>query len=189
MIPVAGRTWTVSYAITPSFERGSGRPLLKFTIITGALLSLLFFFVTRAEVRARSRAEATAEELLRSEAAISEANERALLEYVRLLERISSLSQVLGTARELNTIFRGLREFTNVSLPCDGFFVSLYDSTRDVRTAFYGWGDGAEVDVSKLPPMPVTETGPNSRAVRTGQVIITDDYMRSTSGGVVVGPD
>ena len=188
-IPVAGRTWTVIYAIKPSFERGSNRPLLRFTIITGGLLSLLFFFVTRAEVRARSRAEQAAEELRESEAAINEANERALLEYVRLLERISSLSQVLGTARELNTIFRGLRQFTNASLPCDGFFVSLYDSVHDVRTACYGWGDGAEVDVSKLPPMPVTETGPNSRAVRTGQVVITNDYMRATSGGVIVGPD
>ena len=187
-IPVAGRTWTVAYAIKPSFERGVSRPLLRFTIITGGLLSFLFFFVTRAEVRARSRAEQTAEELRRSEAAITEANERALEDYVRLLERISSLSQVLGTARELTAIFRGLREFTNVSVPCDGFFVSLYDATRDVRTACYGWGDGVEIDVSKLPPMPVTG-GPNSRAVRTGQVIITTDYMHATSGGVVVGPD
>ena len=188
-IPVAGRTWTVSYAIKPSFERGLGRPLLKFTIITGVLLSLLFFFVTSAEVRARSRAEQTAEELRQSEAAISEANERALFEYERLLERISSLAQALGTAHELNTIFRGLRQFTDVSVPCDGFFVSLYDAARDVRTACYGWGDGVEINVSQLPPMPVTEQGPNSRAVRTGQVIITTDYMRATSGGVIVGPD
>ena len=188
-IHVAGRTWTISYAIKPSFERGSSHPLLKFTLITGVLLSLLFFAVTRAEARARSRAERAAEDLRESEAAINEANERALYEYVRLLERITSLSQVLGTARELNTIFRGLREFTNVSVPCDGFFVSLYDPVRDVRTACYGWGDGIEVDVSKLPPMPVTEKGPNSRAVRTGQVIITDDYMHATSGGVVVGPE
>jgi len=188
-IPVAGRTWTVAYGINPSFERGSGRPLLKFTIITGALLSFLFFFVTRAEGRARSRAEQTAEELRQSEAAISEANERALLEYERLLVRISSLAQTLGTAHELTTIFRGLRVFTDASVPCDGFFVSLYDAARDVRTACYGWGDGVEIDVSKLPPMPVTEQGPNSRAVRTGQVIITTDYMRATSGGVIVGPD
>src|SRR5690349_1074776 len=188
-IPVAGRTWTVNYAIKPSFERGSSRPLLQFTIITGVLLSLLFFFVTRAEVRARSRAETAAEDLRESEAAINEANERALLEYERLIGRISSLAQALGTARELTTIYRGLREFTDASVPCDGFFVSLYDATRDVRTACYGWGDGVEVDVSKLPPMPVTEHGPNSRAVRTGQVIITTDYMHATSGGVVVGPD
>ena len=39
--------------------------------------------------------------------------------------------------------------------------------------------------------MPVTATGPNSRAVRTGEVIITNDYMRATQAnpGVIVGPD
>jgi signal transduction histidine kinase/CHASE1-domain containing sensor protein/ActR/RegA family two-component response regulator len=190
-IPVAGRAWTANYAIKPSFERGSGRPLLKYTLITGVLLSLLFCAITRAEMQARSHAEESAEEVRRSEAAINDANERAILEYERLLERISSLSQVLGTARELNTIFRGLREFTNVSVPCNGFFVSLYDPVRDVRTACYGWGDNNEIDVSELPPMPVTERGPNSRAVRTGQVIITNDYMRATRGhpSVIVGPD
>ncbi|HKV33221.1 MAG TPA: CHASE domain-containing protein, partial [Pyrinomonadaceae bacterium] len=188
---VAGRVWTLNYAATPSFELGSSRPLLKYTIIVGVLLSFLFFALTRAEIAARSRAERSAEEVRESETAINEANERALLQYERLLERIASLSQVLGTARELSTIFRGLREFTHVSVPCDGFFVSLYDAIRDVRTACYGWGDGAEVDVSQLPPMPVTERGPNSRAVRTGQVVITNDYMRATSANlsVIVGED
>lgn len=190
-LDVAGRVWTLSYAEKPSFERGSSRPLLKYTIIVGVLLSFLFFALTRAEITARSRAERSAEEVRASETAINEANQRALLQYERLLERIASLSQVLGTARELSTIFRGLREFTNVSVPCDGFFVSLYDPIRDVRTACYGWGDGEEVDVSQLPPMPVTERGPNSRAVRTGLVVITNDYMRATSANlsVIVGED
>jgi signal transduction histidine kinase/CHASE1-domain containing sensor protein/CheY-like chemotaxis protein len=188
---VAGRIWKMSYAIRPSFALGSSQPISKYTIIVGILLSFLFFAVTRAEVIARSRAEISAEELRESEKAINEANQRALSEYVRLLERISSLSLALGTARELNTIFRGLRDFTKVSVPCDGFFVSLYDPIRDVRTACYGWGDGDEVDVSQLPPMPVTASGPNSRAVRTGQVVITNDYMRATSANlsVIVGVD
>ena len=190
-LDVAGRTWTLSYAVKPSFERGSSRPLLKYTIIVGVLLSFLFFAVTRAEVSARSRAEESAEEVRESEKAINEANQRALSEYERLLERMSGLSQVLGTARELSPIFHGLREFTRVSVPCNGFFISLYDPIRDVRTACYGWGDGEEVDVSQLPPMPVTERGPNSRAVRTGEVVITNDYMRATSAqlSVIVGPD
>src|SRR5215212_373706 len=209
---VAGRTWTVAYATKPSFENGSGRSLLKYTIIIGVLLSLLFCAVTRAEIRARSRAEDAAVEVRQSEAttrktlgereqteqalqtttqALREADQRALLEYERLVERIQGLAQVLGAARELNAIFRGLREFTNVSIPCNGFFVSLYDSVRDVRTACYGWADGQELDVSELPPMRVTETGPNSRAIRTGEVIITNDYMRATSAspGIIVGPD
>ena len=209
---IAERTWTLAYATKPSFEKYSGRSLLKYTVILGGLLSFLFFAVTRAEISARTRAENATEEIKQSEARIREtltereraeealretaealrdANQRALLEYERLLERIKALAQALGTARELNAIYQALRQFTMVSVPCNGFFVSLYDSVRDVRTACYGWADGAELDVSELPPMPVTTTGPNSRAVRTGEVIITSDYMRATeaSPGIIVGPD
>lgn len=126
-----------------------------------------------------------AEEQLRA------ANERAIVEYEQLLERIALLAQKLGAARELLTIYRALLVFARVSVPCHGLFVSLYDRARDVRTADYGWGDGLEIDVSELPPMPVTKDGPNSRAVRTGNVIITDDYMKATSGHlqVVIGPE
>ena len=211
-LPVAGRTWTVAYATKPSFTQGSSRPLLKYTVIIGVFLSFLFAAVTRAEINARSRAERATEEVRASEAtirktlterehaeealseashALNEANQRALLEYERLLERIKGLAQTLGAARELHAVFRGLREFTNVSVPCNGFFVSLYDSVRDVRTACYGWADGDELDVSELPPMQVSAQGPNSRAVRTGEVVITNDYMRAQRGhpGVIVGPD
>lgn len=202
---VAERTWTIAYATKPSFEAASNQPIVKYTLIAGVFLSLLFFGVSRAQVLARMSAERAAADLKESEStvrrtlaerekaevALREADHRALLEYERLLERISLLAQALGTARELNDIFRALREFTNVSVPCDGFFVSLYDPFRDVRTACYGWGDGAEVDVSELPPMPVTSQGPNSRAVRTGQVVITNNYMKVQRGHptVVVGPD
>ena len=126
-----------------------------------------------------------------TEEALRKADQRALSEYERLLERVSILSQALGTARELLHIFRALREFAVVSTPCDGIFVSLYDPIRDVRTACYGWGDQQEIDTSELPPMPVTATGPNSVAVRTGEVVITDDSMKAQRNhpGVVVGPD
>jgi PAS domain S-box-containing protein len=126
-----------------------------------------------------------------AEEQLRDANERAIVEYEQLLERISLLAQKLGAARELLTIYRALLVFARVSVPCHGLFVSLYDRSRDVRTADYGWGDGLEIDVSELPPMPVTKDGPNSRAVRTGNVIITDDYMKATSGHlqVVIGPE
>jgi PAS domain S-box-containing protein len=126
----------------------------------------------------------------RAEETLRDADQRALSEYERLLERISSLSQALGTGRELLTIFRALREFTIVSVPCDGLFISLYDPIHDLRSACYGWGDGNELDVAGLPPMPINASGPNSRAVRTGQVIITDDYMKTMRNPmVIVGPD
>lgn len=126
-----------------------------------------------------------------AEEALREADQRALSEYERLLEKVSGLAQTMGTSRDLTAIFRGLRDFTVLSVPCDGLFVSLYDPIRDVRTACYGWGDGEEIDTSELPPMPVTSKGPNSRAVRTNEVIITNNYMKETLGhpAVLVGPD
>ena len=126
-----------------------------------------------------------------AEEALRQADQRALSEYERLLDRLAGLAQTLGTSRDLLAIFHGLREFTLLSVPCNGFFVSLYDPVRDVRTACYGWADGKEIDVSELPPMPVTSSGPNSRAVRTNQVIITNDYMTKTIGhpAILVGPD
>ncbi len=127
----------------------------------------------------------------RAEEALRQADQRALSTYERLLERVSGLAQTFGTARDLAAIFRALKEFTLVSVPCQGLFVSLYDPVRDVRTAVYGWADDVEFDTSQLPPMPVTASGPNSRAVRTNQVVITSNYMEETRGhpGVLVGPD
>lgn len=126
-----------------------------------------------------------------AEETLRQADQRALSEYERLLERVAGLAQTLGTARDLDVIYRGLKEFTVLSVPCDGLFVALYDPLNDVRIACYGWGDGEEIDTSELPPMPVTAKGPNSRAVRTNQVIITNDYMAATLGhpGLLVGPD
>lgn len=126
-----------------------------------------------------------------AEEALRQADQRALSEYERLLEKVAGLAQTLGTARDLLAIFRGLREFTLLSVPCDGLFVSLYDPIREVRTACYGWGDGDEIDTSELPPMPVTSKGPNSRAVRTNQTVITNDYWTEMFGhpAVLVGPD
>ncbi len=117
----------------------------------------------------------------------------AVREYETLLHRLSHLAESLGTARDHLTIFRDLRDFAIVSVPCIGIFISLYDAERDVRTAEYAWGDETEVDVSELPPMPVTKEGPNSQAVRTGQVVITNDYWKTKQSqgqiGVLVGPD
>lgn len=127
----------------------------------------------------------------RAEEALREADQRALVTYEKLLERIEHLSQALGSARDLTNIFRALCEFSVASAPCNGLFVSLYDPITNCRTACYAWGDGEEVDVSQLPPMPVTAHGPNSRAIRSGEVVITDNYMSAQRGHptVIVGTD
>ncbi len=65
-------------------------------------------------------------------------------EYARMLVRITDLAQAFGTARDLQTIYSALREFTVASVPSIGIFISLYDPQREVRTAAYGWGDGLD---------------------------------------------
>ena len=115
-------------------------------------------------------------------------------EYEALLRRLTRLAESLGTARQHVALWRDLRDFAAVSVPCIGVFISLYDEGRDERTAVYAWGDGEEIDVSQLPPMPVSAEGPNSRAVRTGQVVITSDYWALKQQGrgqvgILVGPD
>lgn len=131
-----------------------------------------------------------ATERRRAQEVLREADQRAIREYEKLLDRLAPLAQALGTARDLLTIFRALRDFCVASMPCIGIFISLYDAERDVRTARYAWGEGVEVDVSTLPPMPITD-GPNSLAVRENRIIITDDYLKATEGhpGVKVGVD
>lgn len=128
------------------------------------------------------------------EDALVAAEHRAVREYETLMLRLTQLAESLGTARDHLTIFRDLKEFALASVPCIGIFISLYDAGRDVRVARYVWGDNVEVDVSTLPPMPVSAEGPNSRAVRTGQVVITNDYWRKKQEGkgqigILVGPD
>lgn len=116
----------------------------------------------------------------RAENALREAEGRAVKEYERLLVRLSSLAQSLGAANDLPTIFHALRQFAVISVPCSGMFISLYDDRRKVRTAAYAWSDGEEVDVRALPPMPMNDS-PHSRAVATGEVIITDDFQSAMS--------
>src|SRR5256714_5886024 len=130
----------------------------------------------------------------RAEEAARDAEKKALREYETLLQRLSHLAESLGTARDHLTIFRDLRDFAVVSVPCIGIFISLYDETRDVRIAKFAWGDNEEVDVSTLPPMPVSSDGPNSQAVRTGRVVITNNYWEMKQKGrgqksVLIGPD
>lgn len=117
----------------------------------------------------------------RAEEAMHEADQRAITEYERLLDRVASLAQTLGTARDLKTIFHALREFVWPSTACSGLFISLYDPERHMRNAVYAWSGGEEEDLSKLPPMPMSES-PHSRAVSTGQIIITDDFQTALGG-------
>jgi PAS domain S-box-containing protein len=112
--------------------------------------------------------------------ALQEANERALTDYERLVERIATLGQTLGSAHELITIFRALRDFTVLSVPCDGMVISLYEAEKETRRLSYCWADDREFDPGSLADMPVGN-GLTGRAIKSGSAIIHNNFDQEVS--------
>ncbi len=124
--------------------------------------------------------------------ALLKAERRASEEYLELLSRIVPVAQTLGTARDLTTIYRALHEFVRASMPCTAFFVSFYDAARNLRTAAYVCGEAGEVDISLLPPMPLTpDGGPNSQAIFEKRSVVANRYweLMKTRPHVVLNED
>ncbi|MEO6335050.1 MAG: PAS domain S-box protein [Pyrinomonadaceae bacterium] len=114
----------------------------------------------------------------RSQEALLKAERQAAEEYQQLLGRIVPLAATLGRARDLTSIYRAVREFICASMTCSGFFVSFFEAEANLRLAAYVWGEGEEVDITELPPMPLLPEGggANSRAVFERRTIITNKY-------------
>jgi PAS domain S-box-containing protein len=114
-----------------------------------------------------------------AEHALLEANRRAITEYERLVERIATFGQTLGNARDLDTIFRSLRDFALVSVPCDGMVISLYEHEKETRRPAYCWTDNVEFDPAELAEIPVAN-GTTGEAISTGRVIIDNNFRPTT---------
>ncbi len=70
-VPLYGRLWTIEYASLPIIEERSGRIVAPFIAVAGVVVSVLLFLLTRAEVRARRRAEHSEQSRSRFYAAMS----------------------------------------------------------------------------------------------------------------------
>lgn len=171
--------------------KGESLPVVGFKCVRkdGSLIdvemqSAAFNYGTRCAIQAVVR---DVSERKLAELALQEANERAMREYERLIERIAVLGQTLGQARELASILRALREFTVVSVPCDGMVISLYQPENNVRRATYCWVDGAEIQTSDLVEMPVRD-GLTGRAIKTGAILIENEFQKNLpKWSIVVG--
>jgi PAS domain S-box-containing protein len=120
-----------------------------------------------------------------------EADRRALTQYDRLLSRLGSLAQALGSARDLTTVYRALCDFTVASAPCSGVVITVYYPDKLARQAVYLWtADGGEVLPSDVPLFPVGD-GFAGRAIKSGKLMICEDYMVHTHNRphVWVGPE
>ncbi|HEY0970640.1 MAG TPA: CHASE domain-containing protein [Gemmatimonadales bacterium] len=70
-MPFHGHQWTVEYSSLPTIEERSGRIVAPAIALGGVVVSVLLFLLTRAEVRARARAERSEQARSRFYAAMS----------------------------------------------------------------------------------------------------------------------
>jgi signal transduction histidine kinase/CheY-like chemotaxis protein len=113
-----------------------------------------------------------------AEAELIDANNRAISEYIRLLEKLATLGQKLGSARDLSGIFSAVLEFANASMPCSALLISLYDKEQSTRKLVYMWYNGKELDISDFESFPVGN-GAVGQAIKSGKVTIVNDYLKA----------
>lgn len=102
-----------------------------------------------------------------------------------VLDSLSRLANAVAAAPDLRAVYRALYAFAEERTPTSAIFVALYDAVRQQRICVYSAGDGIEDDVSSLPPMAMSGS-PQSRAITTGQPILTDDLEAALAGKPVV---
>ena len=116
--------------------------------------------------------------------------QRASREYDRLLNRLASLAQALGAARDLTAVYRALCAFTIASAPCSGLAITIYYPEKQGRQAVYFWGEAGEVLPSEVPLIPVGD-GLAGQAIKSGELMVCEDYMKNIHNRpqVWVGPE
>ncbi len=86
----------------------------------------------------------------------------------------------LNSTLDLDEIYDTLQAILAQTMPCDGMFVSAYTPEDNLIRCRAGWGDEGKLDVSQLPPIPLSPegTGTQSIAIRTGQSLLLSDYQQ-----------
>ena len=87
----------------------------------------------------------------------------------------------LAAAREPPAVHRTLLRFVQEHTPMSGLFVSSYDPATQMRVCVFAYGEGEMLDPDTFPPMPNTGS-PHSRAVETGETILTQDFQEEMAG-------
>lgn len=96
-------------------------------------------------------------------------------------ESLARLALDLGGARDVAEVCRLLFRFVQARLPISGMFVSRYDAATELRACVFAISEGEELDAGTFPPMPNTGS-PHSRAVATGETIVTQDFQEAMAG-------
>jgi signal transduction histidine kinase/CheY-like chemotaxis protein len=120
----------------------------------------------------------------RIEEALYEAEQKAIVEYEKLLDRLASLAQEFGVARDLKEIYHALHNFALASTPCSNICISYVE--QGFRTPVYGCCDGQEIDLSEVAPIKLREDSPHGRALSANSIVILNDFQKAYEGRKLV---
>ena len=103
--------------------------------------------------------------------------DRQLERKAELAELLLHAARELGESLEPERVYERFHELLADAVQHDGLVVSSYDDRDDLIRAEYAWTDGAVLDTSKLPPVPLNRVGGGmqSRVIISGEPLLFND--------------
>jgi PAS domain S-box-containing protein len=107
-------------------------------------------------------------------------SQRPYAELVREAEKARLLldaARQLGETLEPERVYTRFRELLADVVEHDGVIVSSYEDADGLIRCDYAWSDGAQLDASRLPPLPLNREGHGmqSRVILSGEALLFND--------------
>ena len=99
-----------------------------------------------------------------------------------IAEILLDAARQLGETLEPERVYERFHELLADVIQHDGLIVSSFDDREDAIRCQYAWTDGAVLDASTLPPIPLNREGGGmqSQVIVTGQALFFNDVARRT---------
>lgn len=104
-------------------------------------------------------------------------DDRDLQRKAELAELLLHAARELGESLEPERVYERFHELLTDVVPHDGLIASSYDDRDEIIRAEYAWTDGAILDASTLPPVPLNRDGGGmqSRVIVSGEPLLFND--------------
>src|SRR5262245_27645322 len=106
-------------------------------------------------------------------------DERELARKAATAQLLLDAARVLGETLEPERVHERFHELLADVIPHDGVVVSSYDPGDELIRCEYAWSDGATLDPSALPPLPLNREGGGmqSRVIVSGEPLLVNDVV------------
>ncbi len=107
-------------------------------------------------------------------------SKRELGRKARVAELLLDAARRLGESLEPERVYERFHELLADVVPHDGLVVSSYDERDDLIRCEYAWTEGAVIDPSTLPPVPLNREGGGmqSRVIVGGEPLLFNDVAQ-----------